>query len=752
MFDHQIRLEILKTLEDRQSSKINKLVYNQKTPWIRMNSLMAIDGDENLRKEWELSAGLKGNKFGLYDVYNTSDDMYTSKQEKIVTIDANSNITSVDLLNMPLLDAIDASMMQQNQPTVPAPLAVGVTRKIQYNKQYKDAGGSFGLRPMPGIKGATIKNKGSMGSTREAVVEFVCWDLNQLQMLERLYMAFGNSVLVEWGWSIDTTNGQTFRALDELVNTPISDDKALLKIIEKIKKTNGHYDAMQGIVSDFQYQLNSLGGFDCTTTITSIADMFLSMEIHSTSKNLQKEDVDSNKIIIENFKNELNSIINNKVAKNVPDSLYAGSQRYSSTQVSTEIDVPKTIYDSNNNIVRLSTNYKILPEDTVAPDIKDQIDKSSNDEIQHYTSVAYLDTIVNNSLCPKDENGQIVKLDNSNVWINYRPGIVSGDPSICLLSSYQNPSEDIILQNGKKVKDNGNYTDKYDRLKNYLGPINTPQLAAEFKDNKIKLHSILINVQYLYDTYRQSSTLSEFLITLFNKISESCGGLWHFQLHIDEDKPNIISIIDKNSEYPTTDPKTITFKVYNKDSIVKDVNVSTLVSEEIKAMTMYNTNPSASAAGNTSSYGFLLYGAHLTNLIYKNIEQGTLTANDKTFGIQYDYYGQMADAIEKLYRSYTPDISDTCKTALNKYIVDVLQIGNNVVSDKQTVILPISVSITLDGISGVKFGNIINIDYLPTRYLDSTYFMIKDVTHVINSSGWTTTFDTVIQLKSAPIL
>ena len=43
-------------------------------------------------------------------------------------------------------------------------------------------------RPLPGITGVDVKNKGSMGSTREATINFTCWDLNQLNAMELLYM------------------------------------------------------------------------------------------------------------------------------------------------------------------------------------------------------------------------------------------------------------------------------------------------------------------------------------------------------------------------------------------------------------------------------------------------------------------------------------------------------------------------------------------------------------------------------------
>ena len=59
----------------------------------------------------------------------------------------------------------------------------------------------LGLRPMPGITNMDIKSKSAYGSLREAVVNFQCWDIHQLEELELLYMRPGYTVLVEWRWS-----------------------------------------------------------------------------------------------------------------------------------------------------------------------------------------------------------------------------------------------------------------------------------------------------------------------------------------------------------------------------------------------------------------------------------------------------------------------------------------------------------------------------------------------------------------------
>ena len=60
--------------------------------------------------------------------------------------------------------------------------------------------GAAGLRPMPGITSIDVKSKSAYGSLREVVINFQCWNIQQLEDLEVLYMRPGYTVLIEWGW------------------------------------------------------------------------------------------------------------------------------------------------------------------------------------------------------------------------------------------------------------------------------------------------------------------------------------------------------------------------------------------------------------------------------------------------------------------------------------------------------------------------------------------------------------------------
>lgn len=56
-------------------------------------------------------------------------------------------------------------------------------------------------------------------------------------------------------------------------------------------------------------------------------------------------------------------------------------------------------------------------------------------------------------------------------------------------------------------------------------------------------------------------------------------------------------------------------------------------------------------------------------------------------------------------------------------------------------VVPIQLSLTLQGIGGIKVGDLFYIDYLPKLYREYCHFMVVNVDHEISTTGWTTKLD-----------
>jgi hypothetical protein len=64
------------------------------------------------------------------------------------------------------------------------------------------------------------------------------------------------------------------------------------------------------------------------------------------------------------------------------------------------------------------------------------------------------------------------------------------------------------------------------------------------------------------------------------------------------------------------------------------------------------------------------------------------------------------------------------------------------------VLLPFNFSLTIDGFSGLVWGNAINFDHFPKRYDQKIYFQITKIKHSIDPDAWTTNLETVMRLRN----
>jgi hypothetical protein len=206
--------------------------YNSRNAWIRMTSAVEVDGDNGaLAKKNILLGGVLSNDKKLRSGIGTSDQAYST-----VTTGGNPH--------------------------------------------------RLGIRPMPGITSIDVKSKSAYGSLREVTINFQCWDINQLEELELLYMRPGYTALVEWGWTpyLDNKgalqNGIDF--YDSVLNADKTKEQIWEALFQKSKDSNGNYDAMFGYVKNYSWSARTDGGYDCTTTILTLGEVLESLKVNYT--------------------------------------------------------------------------------------------------------------------------------------------------------------------------------------------------------------------------------------------------------------------------------------------------------------------------------------------------------------------------------------------------------------------------------------------------------------------------------------
>ena len=172
-----------------------------------------------------------------------------------------------------LAGAFDTTAANVYKPTV---YDMFHDRGARYIKGGKDTNVSMPYRPMPGIKEASIEYKGGgmkLGATRSAQISWTCWTWEELERLTPHFLAPRRTVLLEWGWSMKGIESGIYNLYD--VNDGIqtfSPDKVnnlSQNLPQHILDQKGHYDAILGLIQNFEWSVNDQGGFDCTTNLIS---------------------------------------------------------------------------------------------------------------------------------------------------------------------------------------------------------------------------------------------------------------------------------------------------------------------------------------------------------------------------------------------------------------------------------------------------------------------------------------------------
>jgi len=165
-----------------------------------------------------------------------------------------------------------------------------------YNKSSNTLSDNLlGTRLMPGITNVSIQSKSAYGSLRQATVNFQCWDIKQLEIMEQLYMRPGYTVLLEWGWLpyIDNRGILTDRLYhdDIFFNRRDINIQSYLNELRTISlKSNGNYDSMFGYIMNYNWNYRTDGGYDCMVEIISTGEILESLKINYSGASVSSND------------------------------------------------------------------------------------------------------------------------------------------------------------------------------------------------------------------------------------------------------------------------------------------------------------------------------------------------------------------------------------------------------------------------------------------------------------------------------
>jgi hypothetical protein len=647
---------------------------------------------------------------------------------------------------------------------------------------YGIGGTEFGLRPMMGIKSANIKHE-NRGSLRRATVQIKAFNKSQFDIIDVLYLRLGFSVLLEWGHSMYYTNDGILQKGSDLDNSLSSDflkggstyGEFLKKINQKRKTSQGNYDAMFAKVSNIHWSFNVDGSYDITLDLVSIGD------------------------VIESFKT---NILSPNMVNGTPSAISSSGAPLTTTEL---IEVAS--FRSNiGQYLKTMSNLLPYGSDTVRnfdfsnPTInttgivdgirKDAV-KSSNFH-QYYCRLGnfleFIEKYVMYQVTTGDKSLPLMKFDydtESNLmYLN--PLQISVDPRVCVVS---------------KVLIDNNFT--YNFLPDGE-PFIFSEISTSSKSEYGQIMNIYVNFRFILDKLDQlvdvetnSVALIDFLKSIVSGINGALGGINQLEVFVDE-ITNTIKIIDKNP-FPNSekliehfarsgsiqsgsydiDDKYAKFYLYgynpdnNQSGFIRDFKFKTELSPAMSTMITVAAAANSSAVGeNATALSRLNNGLKDR---YKDLISNTNDGSTKKVDLVTKYediYAQMKNQFEGVYVpfvyylaklekfNYSDDEIDTYKdsiTTLIKYeqlyhdayvnlkLVEKNENPKTLKSRLQpgTGFIPFNLSLTMDGLSGMKINSKFLIDaaYLPSNYPETVEFLIKNLEHRIENNKWVTTLD-----------
>jgi hypothetical protein len=570
---------------------------------------------------------------------------------------------------------------------------------------YGIGGTDFGLVPMPGLIDISIKTGGKLGTLKETTFNFVCHNMEQLNIMEALYMKLGFGVLVEWGHTYYIDN-DTESIQSNPLPLPFYGIKTKEDLMEKIttqrKKYSGNYDATWGTVKNFSYTLDGNGRFKCQVQLVGAGDILESLKVNLSgefesdtsgsnasgsiypvvsdanlsllnsalfniyqndvihSDNIETSFIDFNDL----YKSWLDSIfgIDNISISNWPKNPELIKKGYNFRLINTPgMDAPHT--SNIDSIVPEIIPGKFFPRLIAGYDI-DGAGLNENDDTkpgleQVYITLGHLLLLINKLGMIYERKEDAINSTNQKPYIYIDvnpdtnrcytfPGHCSLDPTICLIGSQQLPF--------------GITSPYFDNIKSYFPFYGNNSNAPGIGDADLggKFMYTLVNINYvasLMKKWRATNTKGDvYFIDLvkdiLDGISKATGGYNEFRIVPDDDTQCIRILDDRRTGAEGTIPDYTEIPVLGKKSIVYNFDYTSKIAPNTAAMIV--------VAAQAQPYGVqgaenALAFSHLNKGLYNRL--GTVrvdAANDlnKTVNTNNNTeqrYIELRDFIEKIY-------------------------------------------------------------------------------------------------------
>ena len=497
------------------------------------------------------------------------------------------------------------------------PINEPITTKNNFNKPNKDD-------MHRGHSGVTsISTSFKSHSIQDVTINWKFWDIKDFERYKEAFLKHGRVVLVEFGWAsnnITTVKNQEVKTAGDLLTIFNSTQK-------QIKEAGGDYYCAMGRIKNYSYTINPNGGFDCTTTLTSMGSSLFKGQIDPvTAKKVPEIIVENNSdktaealqgsnFYFEKFMENLDSNIEKAYNEGAgTKGVYHDGKKGWCNWAWFE-DIVLNTFFSWTTESGTSTTGDLTIDDKTANTLLTTKVRSCDTLFDLDKKSKVTDTFVENTKC---RNSKDLYTNGINIILPGQTIGILDDKDSVMLQMKDTYSSEIIEEYQKLFKV---FTDMND-------PDIMPPFSTEFEDTEgfetftdeeaakplyeIGKKGIIRNMVFSSDFLKQSFgegvvDLGSAITSHWEAVSSNYGWYWSFDVVNSNNGNGQIGVIDRHctkfrveevnpagqfgKKSTRDDPTgTFVFSNYGKNSLMKDFSMDVKLSAAQATMAVYHTN------------------------------------------------------------------------------------------------------------------------------------------------------------------
>lgn len=570
-------------------------------------------------------------------------------------------------------------------------------------------------------------------SKEDSISEPILEEPNYPQPVE---MEMGNSGLTDPVGTINNSFTYDKPPIERKYDTFTQEESPYSKInqlIEKEKENKfGNYEATLGLITKFNWKLNSNGDYDITINLVGTGNIIESLKLNSTVKN--EEDIDET---------ESTEINESKFHRDIYEITRFSDDKFE--KIKEWLKLGETKFTNRFNPPCYITFGHLLKY------------------LHSYIEPHGLEFDFNLKKPLEDKN-----------FITTFPGNFSSNPKICLIT---------LDKFDKKLLDfDKRFNSLYELIENtHIFRALKTRYSFQTEDRFLgRLINIYLNLDFILDTFESSKNqnndvvLIDFLNNILKGINNSLGNLNSFRITVDNNK---IKIFDE-SPLPSKEnsyTKINTFGLENgRGSFVRNFSLNAELNENFTTMVSIG----ARSNGNMPLYNattFSIYNKGLEDRIRGNIKSPE-SRDGSDLSSEAEYLNKVFKskkaftALATIYglntfnptfwvllfkanpkeREQNPNFNDDSISLLSNFNKELSSFLTGFLTQKQermpSSFIPFNLSLNMDGISGVKLFQTFQVDgkVLPLNYNPKNIsLLIQNLSHEVTPSLWTTTIETL---------